>query len=121
MMNHAAILLHLPRPLTDHMNDFHLLSHGSGAIESGEFADTVGSDEASCSLPDTSIAVDGVGGIEFIGVADPFQTINVVDVVEQCEVEVFRYAEDVIDAALMDAECVLLATPAQKARLPSYK
>ena len=104
MVDHHLPLLHHPRRLADDVDHADLLGHGTrDAVEGRELAHAVRSNKTAGSMHCPSVAIGGVGGVELVGVADPFQAVDVVDVVEQSEVEVARDAEDAVDADLLYA------------------
>ena len=71
-------------------------------VEGGQLTDTVGSGEHGRAA-DAGVSVGGVGGIEFVGATDPFQSRYVFDGVINGEGVVARYPEDLVDSQLGDS------------------
>lgn len=103
MMDHQITVLHASRRLAHDMDDLDLLSHRTrNTVHSTHFADAMSRDETPGCILDSGIAISGIGGVQLVGVADPFQALHVVDLVQKLEVEVARNAKDGVDAGFVD-------------------
>lgn len=60
-------------------------------------------DKAASSVHGPGIAIGGIGCVQLVGVADPFQSFDIVDVIEKSEVEIAWNAKDAVDTDLLDA------------------
>lgn len=56
---------------------------------------------------DSGVSIGGVGCIQFVRIANPFEAIDIVDMVQEGQVEVTWNTEDVVDADLTIYELVL--------------
>lgn len=73
----------------------------SDGVEGGKFTDTKGGDQDTETV-DTGVTVSGVTGIELIGVTDPTETLNFIDLIQKRKVEVTWNTKDGGDSELLD-------------------
>ena len=104
MVDHHLLVLHHPRSLPYDVDHPDLLCHGSSdSVQSRELTHTVRGDKAASSMHGPGIAVGSIGSVQLVGVADPFQTFDIIDVIEKSEVEIAWNTKDAVDADLLDA------------------
>jgi hypothetical protein len=104
MVDHHLLVLHHPRGLPYDVDHPDLLCHGtSNTVHSRELANTVRGDKTASSVHGPGIAIGGIGGVQLVGVADPFQSFDIVNVIEKSEVEIAWNTKDAVDTDLLDA------------------
>lgn len=89
-------------------------------VQRGQLADAKGRDHDREAGLDPRVPVSRVGRVQLVGVADPVQDVVVLKVVEELEVVVARYAEDLTLAIWAVAGGLTDLTPACLSRSTMY-
>ena len=80
-----------------------VLGIGAGdAIEGAEVADPIG-DQQRGNAADAGVTVGGIGSIQFVAGANPFDAIELEKLLEEGEIEVARHTDEMPHSDLVDA------------------
>ncbi len=97
VVEQRLVLLHRRAGGADDVEDGDAFRQAAGdAVERGELAHAKRRDEHREAGARARVPVRRVGGVELVGVADPFQLAVRLEVVEELEVVVARHAEDLL-------------------------
>lgn len=88
--------------LADDVDDGDVLGIGTrDTVESAQLTDGVGGDNDTGDARLTSVAIGSVSSVQLVTSSNPFEALNIVDVVQKLEVEITRHTEDVLNANLI--------------------